>query len=140
MPKTLAALPSSQYATLFDVVLGKLLDLVSPLVAAPATVALPAPAPSTVALVRSGRVDFHLTDCKTEGWRAAGRGAEIAGRTGELRHGLHTNNLLESRGAAVRSWGKAWNIEAMAAARWTRKARRRPSTTRWYFFGGSRNA
>jgi hypothetical protein len=27
MPKTLAALPRSQYATLFEVVLGKLLDL-----------------------------------------------------------------------------------------------------------------
>lgn len=37
MPKTLAALPNSQYATLLDVVLGKLLDFPSAAAAASAS-------------------------------------------------------------------------------------------------------
>lgn len=39
----------------------------------------------------------------------------MAGRIGELMHGLATKSLLESRGAAVRSCGNAWNTDAMVA-------------------------
>ena len=117
MPKTLAALPSSQYATLLDVVLGKLLDLLLPsaVVAASAKMALPALDPSSVALLRRGWVDFHLTDCRTEEDRDEDRGAEMADRIGELRHGLHTNRRRERCGAAVRSCGRLENIEAITA-------------------------
>lgn len=121
MPKTLAALPSSQYATLLDVVLGKLLDLLlllplpSSVVAASAKTALPALDPSIVALLRRGWVDFHLTDCRTEEDRDADRGAERADRIGESRHGLHTNRRRERRGAAVRSCGRLAKIEAITA-------------------------
>jgi hypothetical protein len=59
-------------------------------------------------------VDFHLTDCRTEG-RDEDREAETADRIGELRHGLHTKRRRERRGAAVRSCGNAWNIEAITA-------------------------
>ena len=114
MPKTLAALPSNQYATLFELVFGKVLDLPSVVAAASASIALPACDASNVALFRSGCVDFHLTDCETEG-RNEDRGAETADRIGELRHGLHTKRRRESRGAAVRSCGNAWNTEAIAA-------------------------
>jgi hypothetical protein len=114
MPNTLAALPSSQYATLFDVVLGKELDLPSVFVAASASTAPPAFGASMVALLRRGWVDFHLTDCRTDG-RDEHREAETTDRIGVLRHGLHTNKRRESRGAAVRSCGNAWNIEAITA-------------------------
>ena len=114
IPKTLAALPSNQYATLLEVVLGKLLDWLSVLVAASASIALPAFDPSMVAVLRRGWVDFHLTDCRTEG-RDEDREAETAARIGELRHGLHTKRRRERRGAAVRSCGNAWNIEAITA-------------------------
>jgi hypothetical protein len=107
MPKTLAALPSSQYATLFEVVLGKLLDLLSVVVAASASIALPALELSIVAVLRRGWVDFHRTDCRTEG-RDEDREAETADRIGELRHGLETKSRRERRGAAVRSCGNAW--------------------------------
>ena len=70
MPKTLAALPSSQYATLFDDVWGKLLALAASLAAASSTGA-PTCEALIVALLRSGWVDFHLTDCDMDG-----RGAE----------------------------------------------------------------
>ncbi|RMZ68697.1 BTB POZ domain-containing [Pyrenophora seminiperda CCB06] len=115
MPKTLAALPSSQYATLLELVFGKVLDLPSVVAAASATMALPALISSMMALFRSGCVDFHLTDCRTEG-RDEDGGAETAVRIGELRHGLHANRRRESRGAALRSCGNAWNTEAMTAA------------------------
>jgi hypothetical protein len=65
-----------------------------------------------VALLRRGWVDFHLTDCKTDG-RDEHREAETADRIGELRHGLLMKSLRERRGAAVRSCGNAWNIEAI---------------------------
>ena len=122
MPKTLAALPSSQYATLLDDVLGKLLDRPSPF-AASASVAPSACDAPIVALLRSGWVDFHLTDCRTEGRGAEDREAAMVDRIGALRHGLHTKSRLESRGAAVRSCGNAWNIDAMAAMRGGRKER-----------------
>lgn len=67
------------------------------------------------ALLCSGWVDFHLTDCRAEGRDADDRDAAMAERTGALRHGLHTKSRLERRGAAVRSCGKAWNIDAIAA-------------------------
>jgi hypothetical protein len=114
IPKTLAALPSSQYATLLEVVLGKLLDWLSVLAAASASIVLPAFVPSIVAVLRRGWVDFHLTDCRTEG-RDEDREAETADRIGELRHGLDTKSRRERRGAAVRSCGNAWYIEAITA-------------------------
>ena len=109
MPKTLAALPSSQYATLLEVVLGKLLDWLSVLVAASSSIALPAFDPSMVAVLRRGWVDFHLTDCRVEDLDED--------RIGELRHGVDTKSRRERRGAAVRSCGNALYIEAMTAAR-----------------------
>ena len=54
MPKTLAALPSSQYATLLDDVLGKLLDVAAVAVAAPAAPPVAARDASMVALLRRG--------------------------------------------------------------------------------------
>jgi len=122
MPKTLAALPSSQYATLLDDVLGKLLDRSLP-VAASASIAPSACDAPMVALLLSGWVDFHLADCRTEGREAEDRDAAMEDRIGALRHGLHTNNRLESRGAAVRSCGNAWNMDAMTAMRGGRKER-----------------
>ncbi|RII22365.1 electron transfer protein 1, mitochondrial precursor [Alternaria sp. MG1] len=116
MPKTLAALPSSQYATLLEVVLGKLLDWLSVLVAASSSIALPAFDPSMVAVLRRGWVDFHLTDCRVEDLDED-REAETADRIGELRHGVDTKSRRERRGAAVRSCGNALYIEAMTAAR-----------------------
>jgi hypothetical protein len=115
MPNTLAALPSSQYATLLEVVLGKELDLASLLVAASPSITLSAFAPSMVALLRRGCVDFHRTDCRADG-RGEDRVAETADRIGdcELRHGLQVKRRRDSRGAAVRSCGSTWNIEAMA--------------------------
>jgi hypothetical protein len=116
MPKTLAALPRSQYATLLDDVLGKLLDSDLVWVAAFAKAALSAlEASARVAALRSGWVDFHLTACRTLGRGIAHRAAAAAGRIVGLRQGPMTKSLLDSRGAAVRSWGKAWNMEAMAA-------------------------
>jgi hypothetical protein len=112
MPNTLAALPSSQYATVFDVVLGKVLDFPSVLGAASASIAPPAFGPSMIALLRSGWVDFHLTDCRTDG-RGDAREAEMAARIGELTHAVHTKNRRERRGATVRSCGNVWNIEAI---------------------------
>lgn len=106
MPKTLAALPSSQYATLFDDVSGKLLDRACSFAAclsiAPSTCDAP-----MVALLRSGWVDFHLTDCAMEGRGGAHRDAVMAQRTGALRQGRHAKSRRESRGAAVRSCGNA---------------------------------
>lgn len=61
MPKTLAALPSNQYATLLSLVLGKL--LVRPLLFAATS---PFVAPVT-ALLRRGRVDLHRTACRADG-------------------------------------------------------------------------
>jgi hypothetical protein len=131
MPKTLAALPSSQYATLFDVVLGKLRDwvpLLDSVLAAASTMAA-RPAASMVALLRNGWVDFQRTACRTDGRGAAQREMETAGRTGELMHGLATNSRFERRGAAVRSCGKAWKMCAMAAGvgeeQWLAAVRRR---------------
>ena len=112
MPKTLAALPSSQYATLLDVVLGKLLDLPSAAASTSASVTLPALVASTVTLWRSVCVDFHLTDCRTDG-RDARAEAGTAVRMGELRHCLQEKSRRERRGAAVRSCGRAWNTEAI---------------------------
>ena len=40
---------------------------------------------------------------------------EMAGRTVELKHGLALHSCLESRGAAVRRCGNAWNKDAMPA-------------------------
>jgi len=119
MPKTLAALPSSQYATLLELVLGKALGLPSVVAAAAAAsafanIALPALDASMVALFRSGCVDFNLTDCKTEG-RDQDGGAEAADRIGELRHGRHAKRRRESRGAALRRCGNGWKTEAMTA-------------------------
>jgi hypothetical protein len=114
MPKTLAALPSSQYATLFDDVFGKLLDL-APLVAASASIDCPACDAPMVALLRNGCVDFHLTECEMVGRGAEHRAVAMEDRSGELRHGWHTNRRRESRGAAVRSCGNAWNMEAIRA-------------------------
>jgi hypothetical protein len=112
IPNTLAALPNSQYATLFELVLGKEPDFPSAFVAASASILPPAFDASMVALIRRGWVDFHLTDCRTEG-RDEHREAERADRSGELGQGLHTNRRRERRGAAVRSCGNAWYIEAI---------------------------
>lgn len=122
MPNTLAALPSSQYATLFDVVLGELLDLACS-VAASAGIDSPACDAPIVALLGNGWVDFHLTDCAMDGRGAEDRAVAMEDRSGELRHGWHTNRRRESRGAAVRSCGNAWNMDAMRA-RWVRRGER----------------
>jgi hypothetical protein len=99
-----------------DDVLGKLLERACPF-AAPAS-----SAPSTwdavrVALLRNGCVELHLTDCATDGRGAEDREATTAERMGALRHGLHTNSRRERRGAALRSCGNAWNMEAMGEVR-----------------------
>lgn len=139
MPKTLAALPRSQYATVLDVVLGKLLDLLSLAAAASATMVRGASDWPKVALFRRGCVDFHLTECAMEDRGVEHREAERAGEIGKLRHGRYTNSRLESRGAAVRNCGNAWKIEAMAAPRRGvvgKKAHKWPmvlsSTFRWH--------
>lgn len=103
IPNTLAALPSNQYATLFDVVSGKLLALALDLVATSARIAPSALVASTVALLRNGWVDFHRTDFKTDGRGTEDRDADTAGRIGELRQGPYTKSRRESRGAAARS-------------------------------------
>ena len=122
MPKTLAALPSSQYATLLDDILGKLLDRRAPF-AASARIAPSIRGVPMVALLRSGWVDFHLTDCEMDGLGGEHRDAVMAERMGALRHGLHTNSRLESRGAAVRSCGNAWNMDAITASNvWWKRA------------------
>jgi hypothetical protein len=110
IPNTLAALPSSQYATLFELVLGKLLELELELLLAEASVAMDASEPM-VALLLRGWVDFHLTDFRIEGDARGG-----AGRRYELGHGRHINRRRVSRGAAVRSWGRAWKTDAIAMA------------------------
>lgn len=116
IPKTLAALPSSQYATLLDDVLGKLLDLALAWAVASAKAALSAlEASMIVVALRSGCVDFHLTDCRTVERGIAHREAAPAGRSEELRQGAMTKSLLDRRGAAVRSWGNAWKMQAMVA-------------------------
>jgi hypothetical protein len=73
------------------------------------------PAASIVVLFCNGWVDFQRTACKTDGRGAVHRETDMAGRIGELMHGLATNSRFESRGAAVRSCGNAWNMDAMAA-------------------------
>ena len=116
MPKTLAALPSSQYATLLEDVLGKLLGPLFAVVSAASASMSPCVRDAPMAaLLRSGWVDFHLTDCETEGLGAQERDAATGDRIGELRHGLHTNKRRERRGAAVRSCGNVWNMDAMRA-------------------------
>lgn len=100
MPKTPAALPSSQYATFLSLVLGQLEDLPVLFEAASAIADASRWAVPVVALLFSGRVDFHRTDCKTEG-RDAGVRAEKEGRSGGLAHGRLTNSRRVSRGAAV---------------------------------------
>lgn len=129
IPKTLAALPSSQYATLLDDVLGKLLDLPSPLAVSSAALALGGFDCARVGRRGSGCVDLHLTQCETAGRGAERGGAETtADRMGELRQGLQTKNRVERRGAAVRSWGKARKMEAMAGdAKW-----RQLEASRWW--------
>jgi hypothetical protein len=113
MPNTLAALPSSQYATLFELVSGKLRELELELLFTEASDAMDAMDASgpTVALLLSAWVDFHRTDFRTEGVVR-----RVAGRDDELRHGRHTKRRRVSRGAAVRSWGKAWKTDAIAMA------------------------
>jgi hypothetical protein len=108
MPNTLAALPSSQYATLFELVLGKLLELERLL--ADASDVMDASEPMMALLLRAW-VDFHLTDVRIEGDVRGG-----AGRKYELGHGRHTKRRRASRGAAVRSWGKAWKTDTIAMA------------------------
>jgi hypothetical protein len=93
--------------------LGKLLDRASPFVVS-ASIAPSACGVPKVALLRSGWVDFHLTECAMDG-RGGHREAAMAERTGALTHGLHTMSRLESRGAAVRSCGNAWNTDAITA-------------------------
>ena len=113
MPKTLAALPNNQYATLLELVLGKLLEFPVLLAAAsPSTEASLAPE-AVVAPLLNTWVDFHLVAFRSESvvW-----GGLMAGRKGELGHGRQTKRRLVRRGAAARSWGKAWNIEAIAMA------------------------
>lgn len=60
-----------------------------------------------VALLRNGCVDFHLTDCATEGRGAEEpRAAAQVHRMGACRHGEDdAKRRRESRGAAVRSCG-----------------------------------
>jgi hypothetical protein len=112
MPNTLAALPSSQYATLLELVSGQLLAFGTAALAAPTSCAA---CPSNgVALLRNGCVDFHLTDCRSEGWRGQARAPAGKARRGELTQGRFTKSRRERRGAAVRSCGSAWNMEAMA--------------------------
>lgn len=113
MPKTLAALPNNQYATLFDVRSGKLLDLPLPLTALSESIALPAFDSASAALLRNGWVDFHLTDCRTDCRGAIHCRGRTTYRIGALRHGRCAKSRRERRGAAVRSCGNAWNIEAM---------------------------
>ena len=100
MPKTLAALPNNQYATLLELVLGKLLEFPVLLAAAsPSTEASLAPE-IVAALFLSIWVDFHLVAFKTE---SVVRGGLMAGQKGELGHGRQTKRRLVRRGAATRS-------------------------------------
>jgi hypothetical protein len=122
MPKTLAALPSSQYATLRELVSGQLL-LFALLFAPPLARASAIDASAGATLLLSGCVDFHLTDWRTDGWRGDVRTGKA--RAGELRQGRHTNRRRVRRGAAVRSCGKAWKTEAMAVRGRRRRRRRR---------------
>lgn len=103
IPNTLAALPSSQYATPFELVLGKLpeLELELELLLAEASDVMDASEPIAALFLRAW-VDFHLTDFRIEGDVRGG-----AGRKYELGHGRHTNSRRVSRGAAARSWGRA---------------------------------
>lgn len=108
MPKTLAALPNNQYATDFDVVFGKLLDRGA------LSAVVPIVAFWIVAVFRRGWVDFHRIDRTIDDWGLGIGDAETAARIGELRQGPYTKRRRERRGAAVRSCGKAWKMEAMA--------------------------
>jgi hypothetical protein len=112
MPKTLAALPSSQYATLLSLVCGQLLARSWLFCATFSSTWTSAP---TVALLRSDWVEFHRTARETDG--RDGRGGAKPGRMeDELRHGRHTKRRRVSRGAAVLSRGKAWKTEVMTMA------------------------
>lgn len=88
--------------------MGKLLELERLL--ADASDAMEASEP-TVALLLRAWVDLHLTDLRIEDDARGG-----AGRRYELGHGRHANKRRVSRGAAVRSWGKAWKTDAIAMA------------------------
>ena len=117
MPKTLAALPSNQYATLLSLVFGQLEERPRLFAVASARAETSACAAPAVVLLLSGWVDFHLTERRTDGRDADAdadaRGARV-GRRGELAQGRLTNSRRVSRGAAVLNWGNVWNIEAMA--------------------------
>ena len=89
-------------------------SLLGPVLAAASTMA-DRPAASMVALFCSGWVDFQRTACRPEGRGAVDRAMEMAGRIVELKHGLALHRCLESRGAAVRRCGNAWNKDAMPA-------------------------
>jgi hypothetical protein len=91
-----------------------LASLLGPVLAAASTMAA-RPTASMVALFCSGWVDFQRTACRTEGRGAVDRAMEMAGRMVELKHGLALHSCLESRGAAVRRCGNAWNKDAMPA-------------------------
>jgi hypothetical protein len=114
MPKTLAALPSNQYATLLELVFGQLLDL-APLAAAAAmsewTAALTL---VDVDVDVAAAVDCQRTARSME--EGANEGSGGQGRTcGALAQGRQANSRRVRRGAAVRSCGKAWKTEAMTA-------------------------
>jgi hypothetical protein len=101
MPKTLAALASSQYATLLSLVSGKELGraLLFALSAAAAA------ATASDALFSTGSVLCHRTVWAMDGLpHGAARGkAENAGRAGAFGHGLLAKKRRARRGAAVLS-------------------------------------
>lgn len=117
MPKTLAALPSNQYATIFRLLFGKkLLFLTS--VAAFWTGLVPIDLLKAPSGVWAGfAVDCHRTAPRMGLWRrwerSGGGTADFAGLTARLQ----AKKSRERRGAARLKAGKAWKIEAMAGGR-----------------------
>lgn len=113
MPKTLAALPRSQYATDLSLTSGKKLFLTLP---------------PWIVLLREERGEVICTDsvsltvpaveARRVSVRKALRNGDLPGSPKRDRdvpfwHKRHINNCLENLGAASRSRGYDWKIEAM---------------------------
>ena len=82
MPKTLAALPSSQYATLLELVSGQLLLLLLLVLSAvPFAAASAIEASAAAMLLRSGWVDFHRACCLSSDVRRGATHEQVAGET-----------------------------------------------------------
>jgi hypothetical protein len=112
MPKTLAALPSSQYATFFSLVSGKkaflALDVDFAIASAGSKVGIVACRGTWVVWYRS----WKKGDVLSEGWKRRFDGCSWAAWWF-----LHVKNSLERRGAAFLSSGKDWNIDAIVPAK-----------------------